>query len=101
MDRTATHSTTHDRRAHPRHKVFKRAKAVFNDNRSVVDCVMRDLSHGGARLACAQAALLPEQFQLVFMPDREMRNVRVAWRSLHQLGVEFLSPPRKAMHLLL
>lgn len=98
---TAAHSITHDRRAHPRQRVLKRVKAVFNGNRSVIDCVMRDLSLGGARLACAQAMQLPEAFQIVIMAEREMRDVRVAWRSHTQLGVEFLSPPRKALHLLL
>lgn len=98
---TAAHSITHDRRAHPRQRVLKRVKAVFNDNRSVIDCIMRDVSLGGARLACAQAVQLPERFQLVIMADREMRDVRVAWRNHSQLGVEFVSPPRKALHLLL
>ena len=98
---TAAHNFTDERRAHPRYKVLKRVKAVFNANRSVLDCVMRDISLGGARLSCAQPAQLPDQFQLVFMAEREMRDVRVAWRSLDQLGVEFLSPPRKALHLLL
>ena len=98
---TAAHSFDHERRAHPRQRVLKRVKAVFNDNRSVFDCVMRDISLGGARLTCEQAAQLPEHFQLVFMADREMRDVRVAWRKLGELGVQFLSPPRKALHLLL
>jgi hypothetical protein len=98
---TAAHVFPHDRRAHPRHRVFKRVKAVFNANQSVIDCVMRDLSIGGARLACGTAARLPDAFQLVFLQEREMRDVRVAWRSLGEVGVQFLSPPRKALHLLL
>ena len=97
---TATHVSPADRRAHPRHRVFKRVKAIL-DNRSVIDCVMRDVSAGGARLACRQAALLPAQFQLVFMAEREMRDVRVAWRGINEIGVAFTSPPRKALHLLL
>ncbi|PZF76831.1 PilZ domain-containing protein [Aestuariivirga litoralis] len=97
---TAAHVFPDERRAHPRHRVFKWAKAVFNAHGSVVDCVMRDLSAGGARLSCASAAQLPEQFQLLFVAERELRDVRVAWRSLTELGVQFLSPPRKALHLL-
>ena len=98
---TAAHVFPDERRAHPRQRVFKRVKAVFNANGSVVDCVMRDISAGGARLACGSAALLPEHFKLVFLSEREMRDVRVAWRSLTELGVQFLSPPRKVLHLLL
>lgn len=98
---TAAHILTHERRAHPRHRVIKRVKAVFNDNRSVFDCVMRDLSLGGARLVSENAARIPEHFVLVFLAEREMRDVRVAWRKLNEFGVQFLSPPRKALHLLL
>ena len=98
---TAAHVFSEERRAHPRRRVLKRVKAVFNENRSVFDCQMRDISLGGARLACAQATQLPDHFVLVFMTEREMRDVRVAWRKLDELGVEFLSPPRKALHLLL
>ena len=89
-----------ERRAHPRHRVLKRVKAVFNSNGSVVDCVMRDISEGGARLACDQATHLPEAFVLVFPAEREMRDVRVAWRKVNELGVAFLSPPRKALNQL-
>ena len=86
-------------RAHPRFRVFKRAKAVFNANSSVLDCIMRDLSEGGARLSCAQAWQLPERFSLVLVAERALRDVRVAWRSLNELGVAFLSPPRPALRL--
>lgn len=98
---TAAHAVPHDRRAHPRRRVFKKVKAVFNANSSVLDCTMKDISLGGARLACALAAQLPEHFVLVFMAEREMRDVRVVWRKFNELGVEFLSPPRQALHLLL
>lgn len=97
---TAAHVSPAERRAYQRHRVFKRVKAVL-ENRSVIDCVMRDVSAGGARLSCRQAALLPGQFQLVFMAEREMRDVRVAWRGIDEIGVAFTSPPRKALHLLL
>ena len=90
-----------ERRAHPRRRVFKRAKVIFNLDRSVMDCMLRDLSQGGARLSCTMAALLPGQFELFFLAEREIRSVRVAWRSATELGVAFVSPPRKALHLLL
>lgn len=98
---TAAHLLPHERRAHPRQRVLKRVKAVFNGNRSVLDCLMRDVSPGGARLACENASQVPDGFVLVFMAEREMRDVRVAWRKLNEFGVQFLSPPRKALHLLL
>lgn len=101
MEQSAVISRTHERRAHPRRRVLKRVKIMLNGNRSVVDGTMRDLSPGGARLACDQAGLLPQRFVLILVAEREMREVRVAWRSLSEVGVQFLSPPRKAFHLLI
>lgn len=98
---TVAYSAWEERRAHPRRKVLKRVKAVFNGNSSVLDCLMRDVSAGGARLTCDQVAQLPDTFQLVFLTEREMRDVRVAWRKPNELGVAFMSPPRKAFHLLI
>ena len=89
-----------DQRASPRRRVFKRVKAVFNASQSVIDCVMRDISEGGARLSCVQAAGLPAQFGLVFLAEHEMRDVRVVWRKLDEVGVAFTSAPRRAPHLL-
>lgn len=83
-----------ERRAHPRHKVYKGARAVFSAEWAGVNCIVRDVSSAGARLYCEEAALLPSRFQLVLTADREMCDVRVVWRSRNLLGVAFLSPPR-------
>lgn len=88
-----------ERRAAPRRRVFKRAKAVINGFRSVVDCTVRDLSPGGARIACGHCLALPERFHLVMLAEREMREVRVAWRRHDEAGLQFLSAPLRAVHL--
>lgn len=98
---TAAQTLNPDRRAFPRRRVLKRGKVLFNDNRSVFDCLIRDLSQGGARLACSQSSTLPEKFTLVFVPEREARDVRVAWRHMDEVGVAFTSEPRKALRLMI
>lgn len=98
---TAAQTIEPDRRRHVRRRVLKRGKAIFNDNKTVIDCMIRDLSEGGARLVCAQAVSLPSSFQLIFVAERQMREVRVAWRRAEELGVEFLSGPHKPLLRLL
>jgi hypothetical protein len=88
-----------DRRQTPRRRVLKQAKAVFNGFRSVIDCTIRDLSTGGARIACDQVIALPDWFHLVMMPERDMREVRVVWRRPGEAGLQFVSGPIKAMRL--
>ncbi|MGH6890997.1 MAG: PilZ domain-containing protein, partial [Dongiaceae bacterium] len=39
-----------DRRAHPRKKVIRAARVIFNDRQSLIDCTILDLSDGGAKL---------------------------------------------------
>ncbi len=39
-----------EHRAHPRHKVYKGGKVIFNDGASVLDCIVRDESEDGAKL---------------------------------------------------
>ncbi len=39
-----------EHRAHPRHKIYKGGKISFNNESSVVDCIVRNQSFGGARL---------------------------------------------------
>lgn len=88
-----------DRRAFPRRRVFKHAKAVFNGFRSVIDCTVRDRSLGGVRIACDQTIALPEWFHLVLLPEREMREVRLAWRRPGEAGLQFQSGPIRALNL--
>jgi hypothetical protein len=88
-----------ERRASPRARVLKHGKLIFANRKSVFDCVVRDISEGGARIACAHAGILPTELQLMLCSSRDVRDVRVVWRRPDQVGVQFLSPPRKAGHL--
>jgi hypothetical protein len=50
-----------------------------------------DLSQGGARLKVSRPDRLPEQFMLK-LSESLHRWVRIAWRSMDEIGVEFVSP---------
>lgn len=54
-----------------------------------VGCVVKNLSNGGARIACAEA--LPDEFLLRLTPGKcRPRSCRVAWRRGADLGVQFI-----------
>jgi PilZ domain len=76
-----------ERRRVPRVAVFKSAKVVFNG--SLRDCIVRDLSSLGARLAFVSTSYLPDKFALTFDSARTLRGCRVAWRTSTEVGVEF------------
>jgi hypothetical protein len=52
-----------------------------------------DLSQGGARVKVRYPQNLPEQF-LLKLAGKLHRWSRIAWRSAHEIGVEFLSAPQ-------
>ena len=89
-------NTVEEKRGARRARVLKRAKVVYPNNRTVVDCTLRDLSEQGARILCGDPAVLPNEFQLVFTAERQARDARVVWRRPDQVGVMFISELRKA-----
>jgi hypothetical protein len=59
-----------------------------------LNCVVKNLSNGGARIACHEE--LPDQFILRLTPGRgRPRSCRVAWRRGEEVGVQFVDilPP--------
>ena len=77
-------------RASPRHRVFKGAVIVFNAGRSTFNCIMRDVSLGGARLQIDPLLPIPQDFEIL-TSDAPRRPCHIAWRSGQQVGVSFVS----------
>jgi hypothetical protein len=76
-----------ERRRVRRTQVFKSAKVTMNG--SLRDCVVRDISSLGARLAFVSTAFVPDNFSLTFDAAHTLRACRVAWRTGTEIGVEF------------
>jgi hypothetical protein len=76
-----------DRRIYSRILKDEPARILCN-YRSVVACVIRDISAGGACLELDPAAALPEEFDLI-PTGNDARSCRVVWRYSGRLGVAF------------
>lgn len=79
-----------ERRANPRQRRLNGAKIVFNDNASVIDCVVRDQSGKGAQLVVASNIGIPDLFELRINRNDERHRSKVVWRSKDRVGVTFL-----------
>jgi PilZ domain len=77
-----------ERRRFPRTKVYRAAKLLVG-GRSMLSCVVRDVSSHGACLHLESTADVPNEFDLFFDAGRTLRNCRVAWRTLTNVGVSF------------
>ncbi len=50
-----------ERRTSVRHKSLLRGRIYFNNRQSVVDCLVREMSGGGAKLIFADTASIPDK----------------------------------------
>ena len=64
-------------------------RIVFNKGYSTLDCVVRDITTNGAKLQVAQAAAVPERFDLVLPLRHETHHAVVRWRRGEEIGVAF------------
>ena len=81
-----------ERRASPRQRRLNGAKIVFNNNSSVIDCIVRDLSAQGARLVVSRPVGIPDRFDLRIDRNGACHSSKVTWRADDQIGVSFDLP---------
>jgi PilZ domain len=78
-----------------RQRTLKRARVVFAD-RSTIDCTIRDISKGGARLVFGTAFELPETFRLIIVTSSTIVPVRLQWQRGMEAGIAFTGPEEPA-----
>ncbi len=87
---------TGEKRVAPRNRVLKSAKIVSKDNKTVIDCAIRNQSKTGAQVVIAQAIAVPEEFQFYLASDDTVRDAVAVWRRGERVGVEFTGESRPA-----
>jgi hypothetical protein len=78
-----------EKRLSPRRNTMIIATIVYDNGRSRIDCVIRNLSDGGAKLEVPTVRGIPASFDLL-VPRHRPQRCRVAWRALKELGVQFV-----------
>ena len=77
-----------ERRASPRRRVLKGGTISFHQLGTSTDCVVRNVSDGGACLSVASTVGVPRTFRLI-IGDHSIRPCRVIWHTADRLGVAF------------
>ena len=80
---------TEDRRQSQRKRVLRRGRIVFRNGYSVIDCVVLDLSEGGARLKLNDWLGLPTSFELR-IENGPSHQVTVCYHVRDVTGVRFI-----------
>jgi hypothetical protein len=79
-----------ERRKQFRHRAMKPAMIVFDNGKTRVPCLVRDLTDAGARLKVEPDVTVPEAFELeIGHGGGSPRRAHVVWTAERQLGVAF------------
>jgi uncharacterized protein YceH (UPF0502 family) len=62
---------------------------MFNNRRSSLDCLVRDISDQGAKLKFSEAIAVPDVIELLIPSKNETYRARVRWRVGEEVGVAF------------
>lgn len=77
------------RRKHQRIRVLKGARLQFKNKLVSLDCTMRDISVGGARLRLNGPTGLPDRFDIFMNGTGDKFPARLVWRRGNEIGVSF------------
>jgi PilZ domain len=78
-----------ERRIFARKKSFLQGRVFYNQHRSSVDCLVRDISEHGAKLVFSDAVSIPDVVDLYLPAKDEVHRIRVQWRKGDEMGVDF------------
>src|SRR5882672_5479452 len=78
-----------ERRSSARKKSFLQGRIYYNNQRSSVDCLVRDISERGAKLVFSDAVAIPDVVELYLPGKDEVHRVRLQWRKGDEIGVGF------------
>lgn len=79
-----------ERRKTTRSRTYLGGVVAFNKRSSTMDCVVRNFSPEGARIAFDAVATLPDEFDLEIRQKERAFRARMVWRGETEAGVAFL-----------
>jgi hypothetical protein len=78
-----------DRRQSVRDRVILGGVASINDRGSTMDCVVRNISEGGACVEFHETAKLPDEMRVAITPKDCSFFARTMWRRAGKVGLAF------------
>jgi hypothetical protein len=95
--RTLRNAREREQRKHPRRKVHMAVK-MDTGHSQLRDCIMLDISPGGARIAIDDPQNVPDEMKIwLTSHGGPYRHCRLVWRSDAEIGVRFIGIPDRGM----
>ncbi len=78
-----------EKRASDRIRSFLRAQIIFNNRMTTIDCIIKNISATGARVALNDTLAVPTEFE-IYIPQRGCsHHARLVWRDRDSIGIDF------------
>jgi hypothetical protein len=83
----------HERRKIARNRTFLGGVIAFHHRKSTMDCLVRNLSPGGAKICFTNTVTVtfPDEFDLTINQKKRTLPARVIWRRADEAGITFLN----------
>ncbi len=78
-----------ERRRYPRGRSYYGGVVAFNARKSTIDCIVRNFTYAGAKIAMTGTVLLPDSFDLSIARKETAFRARLVWRNHAEAGVAF------------
>jgi hypothetical protein len=80
-----------ERRRYPRGKSLYGGVIAFNGRQSTVNCIVRNFTSAGAKLAMSGVVPLPDEFDLSIARKETSFRARLVWCNHLEAGVAFIA----------
>lgn len=71
-------------------RAFLRARILFNNNNSSIDCTVKNISASGAKIEISSVLSVPSEFDLEVPQKGRTYRARLMWRDANFVGVQFV-----------
>jgi hypothetical protein len=78
-----------DRNRVARTRTYFKGKVVYGAGAFTVDCLIRDMSEGGAKIIIEKHMALPAEFYLIAVKQGVAYKAKVVWQKFPGRGVQF------------
>ncbi|MEW6436946.1 MAG: PilZ domain-containing protein [Pseudomonadota bacterium] len=80
----------HEQRAAERIRSFLRAQIIFNNRLTTIECIIKNYSASGAKIAINDTLTVPTEFDLYIPAKQRGHHARLVWRDKDSIGVNFI-----------
>ncbi|MEJ0052326.1 MAG: PilZ domain-containing protein [Methylovirgula sp.] len=79
-----------EHRTTERVRSFLRAQIVFNNRMTTIECIIKNYSAAGAKIALNDTLTVPTEFDVYIPAKHRNHHARLVWRDKDSIGVNFV-----------